>query len=97
MSRHIVDDEQRRDRPQPPCALRVPDAAYFYHGLLGKNSAEGIQKSRFLGGKNSPKIDEKPPFIDAGDYGWILQAQLQLGGMGRAFVRREGNQDSTEG
>ena len=24
MSLHIVDDEQRRDRPQPPCALRVP-------------------------------------------------------------------------
>ncbi len=21
---YIVDDEQRRDRPQPPCALRVP-------------------------------------------------------------------------
>ena len=26
MSMHIVDDEQRRDRPQPPCALRVPAA-----------------------------------------------------------------------
>ena len=26
MSLHIVDDEQRRDRPQPPCALRVPAA-----------------------------------------------------------------------
>ena len=26
MSVHIVDDEQRRDRPQPPCALRVPAA-----------------------------------------------------------------------
>jgi hypothetical protein len=24
MSLYIVDDEQRRDRPQPPCALRVP-------------------------------------------------------------------------
>ena len=24
MSLHIVDDEQRRDCPQPPCALRVP-------------------------------------------------------------------------
>jgi hypothetical protein len=24
MSRHIVDDEQRRNRPQPPCAFRVP-------------------------------------------------------------------------
>ena len=24
MSMHIVDDEQRRDRPQHPCALRVP-------------------------------------------------------------------------
>ncbi len=24
MSVHIVDDEQRRDRPQSPCALRVP-------------------------------------------------------------------------
>ena len=26
MSMHIVDDEQRRDRPQDPCALRVPAA-----------------------------------------------------------------------
>ena len=26
MSVHIVDDEQRRDRPQHPCALRVPAA-----------------------------------------------------------------------
>ena len=26
MSGHIVDDEQRRDRPQCPCALRVPAA-----------------------------------------------------------------------
>ena len=26
MSMHIVDDEQRRDRPQHPCALRVPAA-----------------------------------------------------------------------
>jgi hypothetical protein len=26
MSVHIVDDEQRRDRPQHPCALRVPVA-----------------------------------------------------------------------
>ena len=26
MSLHIVDDEQRRDRPQDPCALRVPAA-----------------------------------------------------------------------
>src|SRR3990170_4187572 len=26
MSVHIVDDEQRRDRPQYPCALRVPAA-----------------------------------------------------------------------
>jgi hypothetical protein len=26
MSVHIVDDEQRRDRPQPPCALWVPAA-----------------------------------------------------------------------
>ena len=26
MSVHIVDDEQRRDRPQFPCALRVPAA-----------------------------------------------------------------------
>ena len=26
MSVHIVDDEQRRDRPQSPCALRVPAA-----------------------------------------------------------------------
>jgi hypothetical protein len=26
MSLHIVDDEQRGDRPQPPCALRVPTA-----------------------------------------------------------------------
>ena len=26
MSLYIVDDEQRRDRPQPPCALRVPEA-----------------------------------------------------------------------
>ena len=26
MSMHIVDDEQRRDRPQSPCALRVPAA-----------------------------------------------------------------------
>ena len=26
MSLYIVDDEQRRDRPQPPCALRVPAA-----------------------------------------------------------------------
>ena len=24
--RHIGDDEQRRTRPQPPCALRVPAA-----------------------------------------------------------------------
>ena len=24
---HIVDDEQRRDRPQSPCALRVPGGA----------------------------------------------------------------------
>ena len=24
MSMHIVDDEQRRDRPQSPCALWVP-------------------------------------------------------------------------
>ena len=23
---HIVDDEQRRDRPQHPCALRIPAA-----------------------------------------------------------------------
>ena len=27
MSVHIVDDEQRRDRPQSPCALRVPGGA----------------------------------------------------------------------
>ena len=27
MSRHIVDDEQRRDRPQPPCARRVSSGA----------------------------------------------------------------------
>ena len=27
MSLHMVDDEQRRDRPQPPCALRVPGGA----------------------------------------------------------------------
>jgi hypothetical protein len=27
MSAHIVDDEQRSDRPQPPCALWVPSAA----------------------------------------------------------------------
>jgi hypothetical protein len=26
MSVHIVDDEQRGDRPQPPCALWVPAA-----------------------------------------------------------------------
>jgi len=26
MSVHIVDDEQRSDRPQDPCALRVPAA-----------------------------------------------------------------------
>jgi len=26
MSMHIVDDEQRRDRPQYPCALWVPAA-----------------------------------------------------------------------
>ncbi len=26
MSLNIVDGEQRRDRPQPPCALRVPAA-----------------------------------------------------------------------
>ena len=26
MSVYIVDDEQRRDRPQSPCALRVPAA-----------------------------------------------------------------------
>ena len=26
MSMYIVDDEQRRDRPQHPCALRVPAA-----------------------------------------------------------------------
>jgi len=26
MSMHIVDDEQRRDHPQPPCALWVPAA-----------------------------------------------------------------------
>ena len=26
MSLHIVDDEQRGDRPQHPCALRVPAA-----------------------------------------------------------------------
>jgi hypothetical protein len=26
MSMHIVDDEQRRDHPQHPCALRVPAA-----------------------------------------------------------------------
>jgi hypothetical protein len=50
MSRHIVDDEQRRDRPQPPCALWVPgggqialprrkprsrDSLYFDRGLFG--------------------------------------------------------------
>ena len=27
MSVHIVVDEQRRDRPQSPCALRVPGSA----------------------------------------------------------------------
>jgi len=27
MSVHIVDDEQCRDRPQSPCALRVPGGA----------------------------------------------------------------------
>ena len=27
MSRHIVDDEQRRDRPQSPCARRVSSGA----------------------------------------------------------------------
>ena len=27
MSVHIVDDEQHRDRPQSPCALRVPGGA----------------------------------------------------------------------
>jgi hypothetical protein len=32
MSLHIVDDEQRRDRPQPPCALIVNPHLFFRCG-----------------------------------------------------------------
>ncbi len=36
MSMYIVDDKQRRNRPQPPCALRVPAG--------GARTAEEIEK-----------------------------------------------------
>ena len=39
MSVHIVDDEQRRDRPQCPCALRVPGTVAPAALLAGASAA----------------------------------------------------------
>ena len=48
MSRHIVDDEQRRDRPQCPCALGVPaDRLLFSKLTLQVAQMSGAELVKF--------------------------------------------------
>jgi len=48
MSVHIVDDEQRRDRPQFPCALRVPAARGHLRRWRSLHTTEGMLVARAL-------------------------------------------------